>query len=70
MGMRPIAEIMYIDFITIAMDQIVNHAAKWPQLSGGKVTMPIVFRTQGAPAAETPRSIPSLLKIGSSMFRG
>lgn len=47
MGMRPIAEIMYIDFITIAMDQIVNHAAKWYQLSGGKVKMPIVFRTQG-----------------------
>lgn len=47
MGMRPIAEIMYIDFITMAMDQIVNHAAKWPQLSCGKVRMPIVFRTQG-----------------------
>ncbi|MBL7697173.1 MAG: alpha-ketoacid dehydrogenase subunit beta [Chitinophagaceae bacterium] len=47
MGMRPIAEIMYIDFITIAMDQIVNHAAKWYQLSNGKVKMPIVFRTQG-----------------------
>jgi pyruvate/2-oxoglutarate/acetoin dehydrogenase E1 component len=47
MGMRPIVEIMYIDFITIAMDQIVNHAAKWPQLSRGKVKMPIVFRTQG-----------------------
>jgi pyruvate/2-oxoglutarate/acetoin dehydrogenase E1 component len=47
LGMRPIAEIMYIDFITIAMDQIVNHAAKWPQLSGGKVKMPIVFRSQG-----------------------
>jgi acetoin:2,6-dichlorophenolindophenol oxidoreductase subunit beta len=47
MGMRPIAEIMYIDFITIAMDQIVNHAAKWYQLSCGKVKMPIVFRTQG-----------------------
>jgi pyruvate/2-oxoglutarate/acetoin dehydrogenase E1 component len=47
LGMRPIAEIMYIDFITIAMDQIVNHAAKWHQLSCGKVKMPIVFRTQG-----------------------
>jgi len=47
MGMRPIVEIMYIDFITIAMDQIVNHAAKWPQLSGGKVKLPIVFKTQG-----------------------
>jgi len=47
MGMRPIAEIMYIDFITIAMDQIVNHAAKWHQLSCGKLRLPIVFRTQG-----------------------
>jgi len=47
MGMRPIAEIMYIDFISIAIDQIVNHAAKWHQLSRGKVKMPIVFRTQG-----------------------
>ncbi len=47
LGMRPIAEIMYIDFISIAMDQIVNHAAKWHQLSRGKIKMPIVFRTQG-----------------------
>ena len=47
MGMRPIVEIMYIDFITIAMDQMVNHAAKWHQLSNGKVKMPIVFKTQG-----------------------
>jgi len=47
MGMRPIAEIMYIDFVSIAMDQIVNHAAKWHQLSNGKVKIPIVLRTQG-----------------------
>jgi len=47
MGMRPIVEIMYIDFITIAMDQIVNHAAKWHQLSGGRLRLPIVFKTQG-----------------------
>ena len=47
MGMRPIVEIMYIDFITIAMDQIVNHAAKWHQLSNCKVRLPIVFKTQG-----------------------
>jgi acetoin:2,6-dichlorophenolindophenol oxidoreductase subunit beta len=47
LGMRPIVEIMYIDFITIAMDQIVNHAAKWHQLSNGKVKLPIVFKTQG-----------------------
>ena len=47
MGMRPIVEIMYIDFITIAMDQMVNHAAKWHQLSNGKIKLPIVFKTQG-----------------------
>ncbi len=47
MGMRPIVEIMYIDFITIAMDQIVNHACKYHQLSCGAVKIPVVFRTQG-----------------------
>ena len=45
-GLRPVVEIMYIDFISIAMDQIVNHAARWHQLSGGKVTVPITVRTQ------------------------
>jgi acetoin:2,6-dichlorophenolindophenol oxidoreductase subunit beta len=47
MGMRPIAEIMYIDFITIAMDQIINHAVKYHQLSRGQVNVPLVIRTQG-----------------------
>ncbi len=46
-GMRPVAEIMYIDFISIALDQIVNHAARWHQLSGGRVKVPLVVRTQG-----------------------
>ena len=46
-GMRPVAEIMYIDFISIAIDQIINHAARWHQLSGGKVKVPLVVRTQG-----------------------
>ena len=47
MGMRPIVEIMYIDFVSIAMDQIVNHACKYHQLSCGQVNVPIVIRTQG-----------------------
>lgn len=47
MGLRPIVEIMYIDFITIAMDQIINHAARYHQLSCGQVKVPVVFRTQG-----------------------
>lgn len=46
-GLRPVAEIMYIDFITIAADQLVNHAAKLRYMSGGKLKVPIVVRTQG-----------------------
>jgi len=46
-GLRPVAEIMYIDFISIALDQIINHAARWHQLSGGRVKVPMVVRTQG-----------------------
>ncbi len=47
LGMRPIIEIMYIDFISIAMDQIVNHATKFPYLTAGKAKVPLVIRTQG-----------------------
>ena len=45
-GLRPVAEIMYIDFTTIAMDQIVNQAAKLRYMSGGQARIPVVFRTQ------------------------
>jgi len=46
-GLRPCVEIMYIDFASIAMDQLINYAARYPQLSRGKVKVPMVFRTQG-----------------------
>lgn len=46
-GMRPIAEIMFSDFITIAMDQIVNQAAKIRYQFGGKARVPLVIRTAG-----------------------
>lgn len=46
-GYRPIVEIMYIDFFTLAMDQIVNQAAKMRYMTGGKVKVPLVIRTQG-----------------------
>ncbi len=46
-GLRPVMEIMYIDFISIALDQIINHAARWHQLSNGKIRVPLVVRTQG-----------------------
>lgn len=44
-GMRPIVDIMFQDFITLAMDQIVNHAAKFHYMYGGQCTVPVVFRT-------------------------
>ena len=47
LGMRPIADIMFTDFSTIAMDQIINQAAKAKFMSGGKVSVPIVIRMQG-----------------------
>ena len=45
--MRPVLEIMFIDFITLALDQLVNGAAKAHFMSGGQLTVPLVLRTQG-----------------------
>lgn len=44
-GMRPIVDIMFGDFIALAMDQIVNQAAKVHYMSGGKLNVPLVVRT-------------------------
>src|SRR5712692_534816 len=44
-GMRPIVDVMFGDFITLTMDQMVNQAAKAHYMSGGKIKVPIVFRT-------------------------
>ena len=46
-GMRPVAEIMFMDFTTIAMDQLVNQAAKLRFMFGGKAKVPLVLRTPG-----------------------
>jgi pyruvate/2-oxoglutarate/acetoin dehydrogenase E1 component len=46
-GMRPIVEIMYQDFTTLAMEQIVNQAAKHRYMSGGQHRVPLTIRTQG-----------------------
>lgn len=46
-GMRPVVEIMYVDFIGLAMDQLVNQAAKIRYMFGGKTTVPMVLRTEG-----------------------
>src|SRR5919206_3148029 len=46
-GMRPVVEIMYEDFTTLAMEQIVNQAAKHRSMSGGQLKVPLTIRTQG-----------------------
>jgi len=46
-GMRPIVEIMYEDFLTISMEQLVNQAAKHRTMSGGQIKVPLTIRTQG-----------------------
>ena len=46
-GYRPIIEIMFMDFIMLAMDQIVNNAAKLRYMLGGQVSVPLVVRTPG-----------------------
>ncbi len=46
-GMRPVVEVMYEDFLTLAMEQIVNQAAKHRSMSGGQLKVPLTIRTQG-----------------------
>lgn len=47
LGMRPVAEIMFLDFTAMAMDQIVNQAAKLRYMTGGQTSVPIVIRIAG-----------------------
>jgi pyruvate/2-oxoglutarate/acetoin dehydrogenase E1 component len=46
-GLRPVAEIMFVDFTSIAMDQIANQCAKFHFMTGGQAIIPLVIRTQG-----------------------
>ncbi|HKP16875.1 MAG TPA: alpha-ketoacid dehydrogenase subunit beta [Gaiellaceae bacterium] len=46
-GLRPVAEVMYVDFMTLCMDMVVNQAAQIRYMSGGQVRVPMVVRTQG-----------------------
>jgi len=46
-GVRPVVEIMFVDFVTLALDQLVNQAAKAHFMSGGQLTVPLVLLTQG-----------------------
>jgi pyruvate dehydrogenase E1 component beta subunit len=46
-GMRPVVEILFVDFTALILDQIANQAAKYRLMSGGKGKVPMVLRTQG-----------------------
>lgn len=46
-GLRPVVELMYVDFVGLAMDQIANQMAKVRYMTGGQVKVPMVLRTQG-----------------------
>ena len=64
MGLRPVVEIMFADFTSLALDPIINHAAKLPFMSGGRLQVPMVLRTPicygtGA-AAQHSQSVESL----------
>src|SRR2546422_11063913 len=60
-GLRPVVEIMFVEFFGVALDQVVTEAAKMRYLSGGKVRLPMVLRASaggglgfGAPHPQTP----------------
>ncbi len=63
-GMRPVSEIMYVDFTPLAMDQLANQGAKNRYMFGGKTSVPMVVRTEGgagrAIAAHHSQSLESL----------
>jgi pyruvate dehydrogenase E1 component beta subunit len=64
-GLRPVVEVMFIDFITLALDQLVNHAAKLHYMSGGQLKIPLTVRVQcgisGAMGAHHSQSLESWL---------
>lgn len=64
-GLRAVVEVMFIDFITLAMDQLINHAAKLHYMSGGQLKIPLTVRVQcgisGAMGAHHSQSLESWL---------
>jgi pyruvate dehydrogenase E1 component beta subunit len=63
-GFRPVVELMFVDFVFVAADQLFNHIAKARYISGGKRTVPLVVRTQqgaaGGKAAQHSQSLEAL----------
>ena len=71
MGLRPVVEIMFFPFITLASDMLVNHAGKLRYMSGGKSSFPLTVRVRGRPWALVPAvSTPTTLNPGSRTVPG
>ena len=64
MGMRPIADVQYGDFLFLASDQIINNAAKMRYMSGGVCQVPLVMR---APVGAT-AAAPNMLKTWNAIL--
>ena len=63
-GLRPVVEIMFMDFLAVCLDQIINQAAKMRYMSGGALQLPMVIRTQsGASFSAGPQHSQSLEAI-------
>jgi pyruvate dehydrogenase E1 component beta subunit len=69
-GLRPIVELMFVDFMGVCFDQIFNQAAKFRYMFGGKAVTPLVVRTMYGPASAPPRSTRSAFIRCSPTFRG
>ncbi|MBN1444881.1 MAG: alpha-ketoacid dehydrogenase subunit beta [Candidatus Omnitrophica bacterium] len=65
MGLRPIADVQYSDFLFCAMDQVINQAPKMRYMSGGKITVPMVLR---APVGATQRGAQHAQSVESYFF--
>ena len=64
-GLRPVAELMFMDFLGVAMDQIANHAAKVRYMSGGRTGAPMVIRTMVGMAAG-PATLAGVRSLGDA----
>lgn len=69
-GMRPVVELMYMDFTYVAMDQLLNQAAKIRYMFGGKAKVPLVVRGQQGVGRGTRASIRKVLSSFSCTYRG
>ena len=68
-GLRPVAELMYVDFIGMTMDQLANQAAKIRYMFGGQIGVPMILRTQGGTGRSAAHSIARALRPISCIRR-